>query len=182
MRLPNLKGRLVNLRGFKRSDAASIQGYANDPQVVRYLPRMPHPYGPEDARRWINFAQLTARKDSAYFFGIEHAERREVVGGIGLKQVFCQDQATEIGYWLARPFWGKSIATEAVRLILEFSFETLKLHRVFAVTHQENVGSSRVLEKNGFMREGTFRKSAKIGDHWQDLYSYGILRSEFEQH
>ncbi len=179
MRLPNLKGNLINLRPFRRSDAASLQRYADDQQVARYLPLMPHPYSLEDARQWINFSQLSARRNTAYFFGIEHAETKEIVGGIGLKQIHRQDKATEIGYWLARPCWGKGIATEAVRLILEFCFETLNLHRVFALTHEKNIGSSRVLEKNGLVREGTLRKAGNIDGQWQDMYAYSILYEEY---
>jgi len=182
MLLPVLKGNLISLRPFRRSDAASLQHHADDLEVTRYLPLMPHPYGPEDARQWINFAQHSARRDSAYFFGMEHAVHGEIVGGIGLKEFFCQDNTAEIGYWLASSYWGQGIATEAVRLIMGFSFNGLKLHRLYAMTHEKNVGSSRVLEKNGFVREGTMRKAGNIDGQWQDLYTYGLLREEYELH
>ncbi|MCP4686271.1 MAG: GNAT family N-acetyltransferase [bacterium] len=181
MQLPVLKGHIVSLRSFRRSDAASLQRYANDARVARYLPLMPHPYGPEQARQWINFAQRSARQDKAYFFGLEHPELREIVGGIGLKQFFCQDNTAEVGYWLAADFWGKGMATEAVRLITEFSFEKLELHRLFAMTHEKNVGSSKVLEKNGFRREGTMRKAGNIDGQWQDLYTHGLLYEEYRK-
>jgi RimJ/RimL family protein N-acetyltransferase len=181
MRLPVLEGKLIRLRAFKRSDAECLQRYADDPQVLRYVPQMPHPYKIEDAREWINFAHRSARKDQSYAFGIEHLQRREIVGGISLKQIDCQDEATEIGYWLARSFWGQGMASEAVGLILQFCFEILNLHRVYAVAHSTNIGSTRVLEKNGFVREGIFREAGKIGGRRQDMYSYGLLRPEYKR-
>lgn len=181
MKLPVLEGNHVRLRGLKRSDAECLRRYADDPRVARYLPLMPHPYQAEDARQWINFAGRSARKDQSYAFGIEYKQTREIIGGISLKQIHTRDRSTEIGYWLARKFWGRGIGSEAVRLILEFCFKQLGLHRVYAVTHAKNLGSSRVLTKNGFVREGVLRKAGKIGGRWQDMYTFGILRSEYRK-
>lgn len=176
-----MKGDRINLRPFKPSDAKTLQRYANDPKVSRYLPLMPYPYSLDNARSWIKQSRQAARDNRSYAFAIEHVERNEIVGGVSLEEVRCQDRAAGIGYWLARPFWGEGLMTEAVRLVLEFSFSHLKLHRVYAQAHDKNVGSWKVMEKLGFVREGTLRKASRIGRRWCDVYTYGLLRPEFRR-
>jgi len=169
----------VILRPYRRSDASALARLANDKDVARFLPLMPYPYGLDDARQWINFVHRASRRDASYSFAIEHRPSHEIAGGISLKQIDHSDRYTEIGYWLGRKFWGRGLATEAVGLALEFSFEILKLHRVSAMVHEENSGSIRVLEKNGLTREGILRKAGRIDGRWQDLHTYGILRFEW---
>jgi RimJ/RimL family protein N-acetyltransferase len=84
----------------------------------------------------------------------------EAVGGIGLEvgsDIQCR--SAEIGYWLGEAFWGKGIATDAVRATTGYGFEALDLTRVFAVSFANSSASIRVLEKCGYVREGIMRRS-----------------------
>ena len=179
MPIQTLRGRGINLRRLRRSDAGSIQKYANDPAVARFLPLLPHPYGMSDAREWINLTHRTFRDNTAYHFGIENGESGEIIGMMSLRNINRNDLNAEVGYFVARKFWGRGIATEALRLILRFSFEQVGLYRVYAVVHDENIGSVRILEKLGFTREGVWRKASRMGKRWHDVYAYGILKDEF---
>lgn len=179
MPLPRLEGTNIVLRRFKRTDVAAIRGYANDPEVAHYLPMMPHPYTLEDARLWVNMAHRYERAGSGYQFAIELRGSGEIIGGIGLKNVNRDDQNVEVGYCIARPFWNKGHASEAMRLILSFAFGRLDMMRVYAVVDATNVPSVRVLEKARFVREGTWRKARREGNRWHDVYAYGLLREEW---
>ena len=84
----------------------------------------------------------------------------------------------EIFYKLAPEFWGKGYATETARALLNFGFETLKLHRIEAGTATENIKSIRVLEKIGMKKEGIRRKILPIRGEWFDNYQYAILEND----
>lgn len=179
MKLPTLAGKLIRLRPLKRSDIQSIAANANNPAVAKYLPLLPHPYSVDNAREWINISQAAARNNTGYHFGIEQISEHGIIGVIGLTNLNKNDKNAETGYWLAQLYWGRGFIPEAVTLILGFAFDTLKLHRVYAVTHSGNSRSIRVLEKAGFTLEGTWRKASQIDNVWSDVYAWGILEEEW---
>jgi RimJ/RimL family protein N-acetyltransferase len=88
--------------------------------------------------------------------------------------IYCKN--AELGYWLAEPYWGQGIITKAVKLIVEESFQTLSINRVFAVPYSNNIASHRVLEKAGFKLEARHQKKViKNGEFFDELV-YVILR------
>jgi ribosomal-protein-alanine N-acetyltransferase len=84
----------------------------------------------------------------------------------------------ELGYWLGESYWGRGIATRAVRAIIQWAFESLALERIQARVFDSNVASCRVLEKAGFTREGRLRSSVLKLNLVMDLLVYAILRDE----
>ena len=89
------------------------------------------------------------------------ANEVEAIGSIGLMVGKDVHRFTaELGYWLAEPFWGKGVMTEAVKRITEYAFNSFGLKRVYAEPYTSNRASARVLEKAGFKYEGLLRASA----------------------
>lgn len=179
MKLPVLSGSQIRLRPPRRSDIPSIAANANNPAVAKFVPLLPRPYTVDDARQWVNQTQSSARNDTGYHFGIERLTESGIIGMIGLKTPNWNDKNAETGYWLAEPYWGQGFVPEALRLLLGFSFDTLKLHRVYAVTDSGNRQSIRVLEKVGFTHEGTWRKACWMDGRWSDVFAWGILDEEW---
>ncbi len=179
MPIPTLQGKLITLRKLRRSDADSIQRHANNRDIARFLPRLPFPYTLQEARKWIALTPRLAREDTAYNFGIEDVESNQIVGMIGLRNINRQDRNAEVGYWVGKAFQNRGYAGEALRLVLKFAFRKLRLARVYAVVHQKNVGSVRLLDRIGFVREGVWRKASFINRRWYDVYAYGILKEEY---
>ena len=179
MPLPELQGRLILLRGLRKSDAASIQRNANNKRVARNLPLLPSPYSMKDALRWVGVTQRQARTAKGYDFGIVEKEHGCAVGCIGLKNINLHDKNAEVGYWLGERYWGRGYVTEALGLMVRFVFKELRLRRVYAIVHASNQGSIKVLERSGFKREGSFRKACLMGGRWTDVYAYGLLKEEF---
>ena len=145
------------LRPWNKGDETSLVRYANNYEVWRRLrDRFPRPYTRADAEYWVD---LTRQQHPQTQFAIE--VHGEAVGGIGLE--IGSDigrRSAEIGYWLGEAHWGKGITTAAVRTLTSYGFQTLDLTRIFAVPFASSVASIRVLEKCGYIREGTMRRSA----------------------
>jgi RimJ/RimL family protein N-acetyltransferase len=179
MPLPHLRGDLINLRQLRRSDSSSIQRYANNRRISKYVTHLPYPYLLCDARKWINTSHRLLRTGRGYHFGIEGKENGTILGCVGLNNINLRDKNAEVGYWLGVPFWGKGYTSEAVKLIVGYSFQDLRLRRVYAIVHCSNLGSIRVLRRSGFRREGTFREACLMSGRWSDVYFYGLLKEEF---
>ncbi|MBD3257957.1 GNAT family N-acetyltransferase [candidate division GN15 bacterium] len=179
MMLPTLRGERIRIRPFRRSDAEVWGALANDPDVARYLPRMPHPVPSDAPPNWVREAHRAARQDSAYKFAIELGGKPGMIGVISLTCLNHQDRNAEVGFWLGRQYWRNGYVTEALNLVLSFAFRDLNLHRVWALALGPNESSKRLLERAGFAREGVWREGCRMHNRWHDVCSYGILESEF---
>lgn len=142
------------LRPWLEDDAPLLARYADNPRISAGLrDRFPSPYTTDDARRFISMATSPSRN---ILLAIEIQD--EAAGSIGihpLGDVYCR--TAEIGYWLAEPFWGKGIVTDAVRALVPVAFGRTDLIRIQAGVFADNPASMRVLEKSGFAREAVHR-------------------------
>ena len=138
--------------------------------------RIPSPYTEADADWWLG---MVSEHD-----GVDGLFRAIVLDGriVGSISVECRPDVYrrdgEIGYMLLTEFWSQGIMTEAVRYICGEAFETLDIARITGVVYTENEASWRVLEKNGFVREGLQRKSACKNGKMHDIFLYGKLRED----
>lgn len=85
---------------------------------------------------------------------------------------------TEIGYELSKEYWGKGIASEALEAIILYGFQHFQLERIEALVEPANSASSKLLEKNGFKREGLLRHYEFTCGKFDDLYMYSILKGD----
>ena len=155
------------LRPLVLADAPSLARHADDREVwLNLRDRFPHPYTLDDAHAYIAAVAAQAPRTS---FGIvvagEAAGTISLMPGDDIARRTC-----EIGYWIGRPWWGRGVATDAVRAVTAYAFATLGMHRVFALPFTRNAASRRVLEKAGYVLEGTLRHSAvkdgEVLDQW----------------
>lgn len=139
------------------SDAASLVRHGNNLNVAKHLrDRFPHPYTKQDARRFLKYTTST---DEPANLAIEVGG--DAVGAIGyVRQTDVERFSAEIGYWLGEEYWRQGIVTEALVLVTEHLFEHTNLLRLFALPFADNIGSMRVLEKAGYLREGVLRSSS----------------------
>lgn len=115
------------------------------------------------------------KNDQAYNFGI-FQDNGTLIGTINLFQVLRGSlQSAFIGYFLDKKHNGKGYTTEAVKLIVEYAFSQLKLHRIEAGVMPHNIGSIRVLEKSSFHKEGLAKKNVKINGKWEDHQVLAIV-------
>jgi RimJ/RimL family protein N-acetyltransferase len=165
----------IYLREIDENDIVSIVKYANNVKISGFMrDAFPFPYTIDDAANWLGVVNENIPKRS---FAI--ANDNEFIGAIGIEP--CRDvnrYTGEIGYWIAEPFWGKGIATEAIKIFVKYIFNNYDLLKIFAHVFSSNQASTRVLEKAGFRLEGKLRnhiiKSGKV----LDQLVYGILKEE----
>jgi [ribosomal protein S5]-alanine N-acetyltransferase len=131
-------------------------------------------------RRRLRHYASEARADLGHAFFIFDAKSDQLIGGITLGNVRRGvTQTATLGYWMGAPYAGKGVMTNAVATILPIAFQSLSLHRLEAAVQPANQPSIRVLEKNGFQKEGLAREYLKINGQWQDHVLLGLLRSDF---
>jgi ribosomal-protein-alanine N-acetyltransferase len=161
------------IRSLVATDAESIAKYANNRRVSLNLrDRFPYPYTRADAEAFLAAAAVQRPETD---FAI--ASSKEVIGGIGFHpQSDVHRLTAEIGYWLGEPFWGRGIATQALRALTEWVFATTPLVRIYAHVFAWNPASARVLEKCGFTLEGRMRSSVIKDGQIIDQLMYGIVR------
>lgn len=114
-------------------------------------------------------------------FLIFHNEDGALVGGISIGNIRRGvAQAGQVGYWMSESHAGRGLMVDALRLVIDHAFGTLKLHRLEAACIPGNRRSIRVLEKAGFSQEGLLRSYLKINGVWQDHYLYGLVEGEYQ--
>ena len=162
----------VSLRSFTLDDAAAMTALADNPLIAQNLrDGFPNPYTLQDAER---FLKMATSMDPQSFFAIEY--QGVYVGNISLMPgTDVYRKSAEIGYFIGEPYWGKGIATAAVKLIIDYGFKQLGLSRIHTGVYEYNPASMHVLEKCGFQKEGVFRKSVfKKGQLWDEV-RYALL-------
>ena len=132
-------------------------------------------YTRESQSKRIEQFEEDRKTDLAYNFGIFKHDN-SLIGTINLFQVLRGSlQSAFIGYFLNEQHNGKGYMTEAVRLVVDYAFIELKLHRIEAGVMPHNIGSIRVLEKSGFHKEGIAVKNVKINGKWEDHQVLAII-------
>lgn len=156
--LPVLMGRRVVLREPREDDAAALFEYASDPDVTRFLAFKP-PASPDDTAYFIAKCREHRLSDREYVYVIADVATDRAMGVIGLRHIDQPMRTAQIGTWLGRRFWGTGANAEAKRLLLDFSFGLLALHRIEARIAVDNHRSRAAFERLGAKREGVLRES-----------------------
>jgi RimJ/RimL family protein N-acetyltransferase len=166
------------LRPIETGDVIALVRLAGAREIAATTLSIPHPYTENDARTFLAKSRDDFSAGRSVSFAIAELPGRDLCGSVGLNISGVHKRA-ELGYWIAVPFWGKGYATEAARAVVEFGFETLRLHRINAHYFAGNTGSRRVLEKIGMRHEGRFREHIQKWDRFVDIENYGLLAKEF---
>ncbi len=157
---------VVNLRDILKADAPIIAELANDYEVAKMVATMPHPYSLEDA--YVFLDKIKAKFKAGRGHSLAITVDGDFAGCAGW--FYNEEDVLEIGYWVGRKFWGSGIAGKAVFLILDVIRKELPhVTEVLAQYMIENPASGRVLERNGFVPDGTAEEGC-----------YSLARNETE--
>jgi ribosomal-protein-alanine N-acetyltransferase len=178
----NIAGERVVLRDFTMDDVDAMFAYRSDEEVARSGRRqLTRDETVEVLRDEIAAAGASPR--TTYELGITLRDTGDLIGQVGLKPdgyiPRLRRRTCELGYMLRSDYWGRGLTTEAARLLVHFGFTTLDLHRIFAVTADENPRSIRVLEKLGFRREARHVEDVFEDGEWLTSLIYALLKREW---
>ncbi len=153
-RFPELPTTRLKLRQIQADDIPSLIKYVNNKKIADQILNIPHPYGEPDAVFRIGYVAQGFKAKTRVVFAMIWKETGELIGEISLNYRDAKGVA-ELGYWVGEPFWNQGVATEAIAAVLDFGFEKLGLHTVFATCYPANKASQKVLTKNGMAEEGS---------------------------
>ena len=156
----------IILRPINDNDSSELARLANNKKIWDNLRDfIPFPYTIDDA---IFFINMVKEEKPVMTFAIAFdGHLCGVIGLVGQKDVYRK--TAEIGYWIGEPYWNKGIATVAVKLITEYGLDQLDYVRIHTGVFEYNIGSMKVLEKNGYKNEGVFEKAIlKNGKLWNE--------------
>ena len=173
-----LENELLMMRPLETGDASAIRRLAAAPEIAANT-FVPHPYPPEAAGEFIQLGRERWRDGEAYVFAIIEKSSGRFAGCMGLHPVPEHSRA-EVGYWIGLPYWGRGLATAALRLLIQFGFETLDLNRIEAGHFAGNVASGRVMRKANMRFEGVRRQAFWHRDRFRDAHWHAILRADYE--
>ncbi len=164
----------IELRKWTVNDKESLMVICNAADRSYLSGRLPFPYTEADADWWLKMVEGHDGKD-----GIFRSVSVDgmIVGNISVEQksdVYRKD--AEIGYLLITEKWSQGIMTEAVGQICDIAFSSLDIIRITGLVYEPNSGSRRVLEKNGFLLEGTMKNAVVKEGRVYDLCVYGKLK------
>jgi len=176
--LPVLMGRRVLLRELREDDVELVFQHTRDPEVTRFL-AFESPQAIEETELFIARARESRVHDREYVFAIAEVATDRPFGVTALRHIDPLMRTAQIGTWVARPYWGCGVNSDAKQLLLDYAFGTLGLHRIEARILPENQRSCRAFEKLGAVCEGTLRESFVKQGSYRDTSLYAILSSEW---
>lgn len=177
LEFPQLETERLLLRELKSTDAEAVYRYLSDPEVTRYLATPPH-RSLKQTQDLLNFLVSLFEKGEGFRWGItlKAGDAAGVVIGTCGYHAWAKDHfRAEIGYELARAYWGQGIMAEATEALLTFGFEQMALHRVEAMVLEGNRASARFLEKLGFQQEAVLRDYEFVQGRFRDVLLFALL-------
>lgn len=169
----------IYLSEVSQDDKYALVEFLNDKEIYDHTLLIPYPYRMKDAENWLHDVIQEERiKGRQTFWAIRDThEYGKLIGGLGMHGKYgSRAHKDEIGYWLAKPYWGRGIMTAVVERFCEWAFSELGMARIEAPVFYFNKGSARVLEKAGFAKEGTMKKCYLKDGHIFDGILYAKVR------
>jgi [ribosomal protein S5]-alanine N-acetyltransferase len=175
---PTLHSARLRLRPFIDTDADALFALHSSGHVLRYWDAPPWRERAR-AERFIAACRQMSDESTGARLAIDRSSDGAFIGWCSLTRWNPDHRSACLGYCLDDAVWGNGYATEAARALLQWAFETLDLNRVQAETDTRNAASARVLEKLGFVREGTLREDCIVNGEVSDSWVFGLLRRDW---
>jgi ribosomal-protein-alanine N-acetyltransferase len=176
---PIIETERLILRGPKPKDLQRIYDIHSDPEVMKYYGVIPYD-SVEKAQKHLDWLISLHTENKGLRPVITVKNEDAYIGDVGYYDYESKHHRAEIGYILAKEYWGNGMMTEALEAMLRFGFNEMGLNRVQALIDPRNNASLRVVEKHGFRYEGTFRDYELEYGEFIDLDMYSLLKREFK--
>ena len=165
------------LRPITEGDVKEIYFFRSDKQMLQYLDRDPIK-SIDEAIQWISVIQEGIKRNEYIAWGISLQGEEKLIGTITFWNVKKEHFRAEIGYALHPSFQGKGLMREAMTVVLDYGFKTMKLHSVEANVNPNNAASIKLLEKNNFFREAYHKENYYYNGKFLDSAIYSLITPE----
>ncbi|MGW0671435.1 GNAT family N-acetyltransferase [Streptomyces sp. CB02488] len=176
---PSLHTARLRLRPFEDADAPGLFALQSNAHVLRYWDAPPW-IERARAEKFITACRRMAQEGTGARLAVDRVSDGAFIGWCSLNNWNPEYRSTSLGYCFDDAAWGHGYATEAAHAVVRWAFDTLDLNRVQAEADTRNVASARVLEKLGFVREGTLREDCVVNGEVSDSWVYGLIRRDWQ--
>lgn len=173
---PGLETERLRFRQLIPEDQGEVYKLRSNERVNQFLTRNQYKTI-EEAGAFINKINRNINNNDSIYWAIALKNDNKLIGAICLWNIQPENYRAEIGYELNPDFWGKGIMKEAIPKVIEYGFETLKLHSLEANLDPGNSRSVILLEKNGFVKEGHFKESTYFNGKFSDRAVYSLVNT-----
>ncbi len=176
-----LEGDRIYLRDHQIGDLEALHSWLSDPVVTKYLSWRTSSLEETFLQLAEYLREKVKENRTKYYFALILKESEHLIGDAGFTVEHRVESGgiADLGYFLLTPYWGKGYGTEAIKLMIEYCFTVLKLHKVTAGCDAENTASERVMIKCGMKREAYRKKQAFLDGKWRDRLEYALLYEDW---
>ncbi len=172
-----LQGDMIDLLPLNSEHASLYVKWENSPEVRVYA-RNSFPITMEEMKKDLEPQKGGLKKEIV--FEVYHKEDKKSIGYCVINNINYLDCNAYLGLVIGeKEYWGQNIATETTKLMVQYAFGELNLNKLYARMYTINTGSWRAAEKNGFTKEGLFKKDAYVDGKFIDTYVYSLLREDW---
>ncbi len=168
-----LEGEKIKLRTIEREHLEFLRDGINHPEVRHNLTTT----RPQNLLNEEDFFEQAVKEDED-MTALLIAREDEPVGVISLEEKEQASKVAEIGIWIHPDHHGNGYGTEASKLVIDYGFDQLNMHKIYARAQADNEGSISLWKKHGFQKEGEFREHVYAENQYKNVVYYGLLRDE----
>ncbi len=177
MQFPRFTTKRLVLRKIEAMDQKHVFKGLSHPSVTQYYGvSFPTYAATEEQMEW--YEQLW-QEQTGIWWAICDQRDNSFLGACGYNEYQVAHRKIELGYWLLPPYWGQGYVQEALRTIIPYAFQQLKIERIEAFVETGNDASDKALLKCGFQHEGTMRNCEYKNDRFISLKVFGLLQSQY---
>ncbi|MGE7843793.1 GNAT family N-acetyltransferase [Lysinibacillus sp. NPDC093712] len=175
--IKELNTQRLHLRRMEISDSYSLFKIWSDPDVTKFM-NIASFTDEAQAKEMIELLEELAQANEAIRFSMIERKSNEIIGTCGFNFIDFENNKAEIGYDLAKAYWGMGFAPEGIKALLKYAFESLKLNKIEAKVEPANVNSIRVLQKLNFTFEDQVRQYENSNESFIDINIYSLLKTD----
>ena len=146
----------------------------NNQLLIKYLGNTKYPFTAHDFQKCYTGNTTRFSNQEQLLFVIDHNQYKQQIGCITL-HIIPETENGYVGFWIVPQFWKSGFMTEALRRVTEYSFKELRMHKIYGVCVEENIGSEKVMTKCGYKQEGYFIEDLKIRGKYYTTKRFAIL-------
>ena len=179
--IPEIETERLILRKMGVADADDMYSYARRPDVTKYLTWNPHP-NKNYTRDYLEYVETRYAAGEFFDWAIIEKISQHMIGTCGFTRFNFNANGGEVGYVINPDYRGRGYAPEALKAVMDFGFEVLKLVRIEANYMEGNLASRRVMDKVGMSYEGMHRSSMLVREEYKNICVCSVLAKEYIAH